>query len=71
VKEPAIGQRSIRTASFMVKLELILRSGKFLRRKLGPGWPSMAVLEPFRQGGGAVGTVFDMNGGDLTQEQTW
>ena len=31
----------------------------------------MAVWGPFLQGGRAVGTIFEMNGGELTQEQAW
>jgi hypothetical protein len=29
----------------------------------------MAGMGPFLQVSGAVGTIFDMNGGDLTQEK--
>ena len=34
VKAPAIGQRSMLTASFRDRLEVILKSGNFLNRKL-------------------------------------
>jgi len=52
----------------MIRLELILRSGKFLKHKLmrdGRVWPFGSRFYK----AAAVGTIFEMNSGELTQEQ--
>jgi hypothetical protein len=58
VKEPAIGQRSMLAASFRERLEVILKSGNFLNRKLARCNQLWLVRDRFYKASGVRNLTF-------------